>query len=57
MSRAPSTFRQRDVRAAVEAVRAAGVEVTKVEIDKDGKISIIVGKPGGPPHDTTEIVL
>jgi hypothetical protein len=41
MSRAPSTFRQRDVTAAVRAVVAAGCQVVRVEIDKDGKIAVI----------------
>jgi len=45
MSRAPSTFRQRDVTAALKAVTAAGCPVARVEIDKEGKIIIIMGKP------------
>ena len=48
MSRAPSTFRQRDVTAAVKAVVAAGVEVRRVEVDKDGKIIVVIGKPQEP---------
>ena len=48
MSRAPSTFRKRDVTAAVEAVVAAGIEVARVEVDKDGKITIITEKAGAP---------
>jgi hypothetical protein len=45
MSRAPPTFRKRNVRVAIEAAKAAGVPVGRVEIDKDGKITIIAGKP------------
>ena len=30
---------------AVEAVRESGVEVARVEVDKDGKITVIAGKP------------
>lgn len=45
MSRAPSTFRQRDVTAAMKAVRDAGFDVARVEIDKAGKIVILTGKP------------
>jgi hypothetical protein len=44
MSRGPSTFRKRDITRAVAAVRDAGVEVARVEIEK-GKISVITGKP------------
>jgi hypothetical protein len=41
MSRARPTFRKRDVTAAVQALKAAGVDVQRVEIDKDGTIKII----------------
>jgi len=47
MSRGACTFRQRDVEAAVRAVRDAGVEVARVEVDKEGKIVVIAGKPNG----------
>jgi hypothetical protein len=43
MSRAPSTFRQSDVTRALRAVAAAGVGIARIEIDKSGKIIIIVG--------------
>jgi type II secretory pathway component GspD/PulD (secretin) len=45
MARGPSTFRQRDVMAFVKAVRAAGVQVARVEVDADGKIVVVTGKP------------
>jgi hypothetical protein len=38
---APVTFRQRDMEAAVRAVRAAGCEVLRVEVDKTGKIVVV----------------
>ena len=41
MSRGPSTFRQRDVKAAIKAVVDAGYEVARVEIGRDGKIIIV----------------
>jgi len=44
MSRAPSTFRQRDVTAAVKAVVAAGVEVVRIIIDRTGNIVICTAK-------------
>lgn len=43
-TRGPSTFRQRDVTAAIKAVRAAGEEVAGVEIATDGRIRVIVGR-------------
>jgi hypothetical protein len=43
MSRAPPTFREADVRRAIRAVRSAGVEVQRVEVDKTGKIVVVVG--------------
>jgi hypothetical protein len=48
MARAPSTFRQQDVTKAVKAVAAAGVHITRIEIDKMGKIVIITGGPTEP---------
>jgi hypothetical protein len=45
MSRAPSTFKRRDVTAAVKAVVKAGVEVAKVEIGADGKIIVVAERP------------
>jgi hypothetical protein len=39
------TVRQRDVAAAVKGAVAAGVEVARVEIDREGRIVIIAGKP------------
>jgi hypothetical protein len=45
MSRAASTFRQTDVVRALRAARAAGLEVARIEIGKDGKIVVIPGKP------------
>jgi hypothetical protein len=38
------SVRQRDVCAAVKGAVAAGVEVARVEVDKDGRIIIIAGK-------------
>jgi hypothetical protein len=45
MSRRPCVFRQRDMTRAVKGVTAAGVTVAKVQVDKDGKIVVVVGEP------------
>jgi hypothetical protein len=41
MSRRASAFRQIDVSRACRGAAAAGVEISKVEIDTDGKIVIV----------------
>jgi hypothetical protein len=45
MARGHCTFRQSDVTKAVKAVVAAGVEVARVEVDADGRIVVVAGKP------------
>jgi hypothetical protein len=45
MARTPSTFRQRDLTAAVKAMVAAGQKVARVELDKDGRIVLMVADP------------
>ncbi len=39
------SVRQRDVAAAVKGAVAAGVEVARVEVDKEGRVVIVAGKP------------
>jgi hypothetical protein len=56
MARGLLTFRQRDLVRALKGTKAAGLDVSKVEIDKDGKIVVIIGKPE-EPGDAKEIVL
>jgi hypothetical protein len=53
MSRGSSTFKQTDVTKAVRAVVAAGVEVARVEVDKDGRIVVIAGKPESNTREHT----
>jgi hypothetical protein len=45
MSRRPCAFCETDVKRAVRAVRAAGVEIARVEIGKDGLIVVVPGRP------------
>ncbi|TWB66549.1 hypothetical protein FBZ94_101222 [Bradyrhizobium sacchari] len=44
MSRGPSTFRQQDVTRALRAAAAAGIDIERVEIDKNGKIVVVASK-------------
>ena len=50
MSRRPSTFKQLDVTRALKAAAAAGIPVQRYEIDKQGKI-VIVLKDGATVSD------
>ena len=43
MPRGPCAFKQSDITKAVRAVVAAGIEVARVEVDKAGKIIVVVG--------------
>jgi len=45
VSRSPATFKQRDVKAAIKAAVDAGVSVARIELDREGRIIIIAGKP------------
>jgi hypothetical protein len=40
----PSSFRQSDVTRALRAAKAAGLHVTRCEIDSAGKITIVSGE-------------
>jgi hypothetical protein len=43
VSRAPSNFRQEDVKRAIKAARSAGLEIVRVEVDpKTAKIVVVV---------------
>jgi hypothetical protein len=46
--RGPNAFKQRDLTRAIRAARAAGEDNARIEIDKDGKIVVILGKPQVP---------
>jgi hypothetical protein len=42
------SFRQRDLTRAIKAARLAGLNVERIEVDKDGKIIVVTGKPETP---------
>ena len=41
MAKGPSTFRQHDVMKAIKGAAAAGVNIARIEIARDGRIVII----------------
>jgi hypothetical protein len=45
--RRPCLFKERDVRRAARAVLATGLNIERVEIDKNGKIVVVTGKAVG----------
>jgi hypothetical protein len=47
MSRAPQTFKQGDVTKAVRGTVNAGLAVSRVEIDKNGKIVVFAAPTSG----------
>ena len=50
MARGPSIFKQQDVTRAAKATIAAGLPVARIEIDKQGKISVITKEASGDVH-------
>jgi len=55
MARAPSTFRQADVTRALRAAQKAGVEISRVEISRDGKIVIVTAAHPAVQDDLTPL--
>jgi len=45
VGRGRSSFKQGDITRAVRATVAAGQSVKRIEIDKDGRIVVVIGKP------------
>lgn len=43
---AAARFTQLDLKRAAAGVRAAGLPIARVEVDREGRISVIVGEPG-----------
>lgn len=54
MARGACTFKQQDVTRALRATVAAGIEVQRIEIDKDGKIVLVTGKAVVPSSGVQE---
>ena len=48
MARAPLTFRQRDLERAIKGAKAAGLKISKVQIETDGKITVMVSGEDQP---------
>lgn len=44
MSNAPAAFKQVDIKRAAKDALDAGLEVARVEIDREGKIVVVVGE-------------
>jgi hypothetical protein len=45
VARGALTFRQKDLTRALRAAVAAGIAVQRIEIDKNGKITVVAGMP------------
>ena len=45
MARGETTFRQRDLKAALKAAEQSGAKVARVEVKRDGTIVVIMGDP------------
>jgi hypothetical protein len=55
MSRGVQAFRQTDVTKALKATVSAGLSVRRVEIDREGKIVVVIGEPDvGAANDNNE---
>ena len=49
-ARSRSTFRQRDVHAAIRATERAGKAISGIEIDRNGTIRIVLQERSGDPE-------
>jgi hypothetical protein len=56
MSAARSTFRKTDIKRLLEAASSAGVKVKGVEVDKNGKMLLVVddGEAAPKPQDSLD---
>lgn len=53
--RRPNLFKERDVTRATKAVLAAGLNVARVEINRDGLIVVVPGNPEEPTATDAEL--
>ena len=53
MARRPSRFRQQDVTRALRAAEADGRKVRRVEIDREGRIVLVMIEPANPEPELT----
>lgn len=54
MSKGVQTFRQSDLTKALKGAAAGGIKVTRVEIDRSGKIVVIAGREPDTDADKAE---
>jgi len=54
MTHSPSPFKQRLLTRALKGAKAAGIEVARIEIDKDGRISILTPLMPASPESPYE---
>jgi hypothetical protein len=52
--RRPCLFKERDVKRVARAVLAMGLNIGRVEIDKNGTIVVIPAKPNDPAESSPE---
>lgn len=52
--RRPCSFRETDVRRAIKAARSSGIEIGRVEIERDGRIIVIPGKPSDSAESSSD---
>ena len=54
MARGPLTFKQLDLTRAIKAARAAGLEIARLRVNRDGDIIVEIGKPREPTAEKNE---
>jgi hypothetical protein len=52
--RRPLIFKKTDLTRALKGVRAAGMEIGRIEINKEGVIVMVPGKPEEPTNASAE---